>query len=94
MDETSLLDMLDVLDEERRYNEAAAVLAVQPARREQFARNARADLTAIRNIRQEMARMHGRRSRRHVNAWIERLLELQIETARGTHNELAARAPN
>lgn len=94
MDETSLLDMLAVLDEERRYNEAAAVLAVHPARREQFARNARADLAVIRSIRQEMARMNGHRSRRHVKAWIDRLLELQIETARGTHNELASRMPN
>lgn len=94
MDDASLLDMLTVLDEERRYNEAAAVMAVHPARREQFARNARADGAAIRSIRQQMAQMHGRRSRHRLDAWIERLLDIQIDTARGVQNQLEARARN
>ena len=41
MDRANLLDMLAVMDEERRYNEAAALVAWRPAQRETFARKAR-----------------------------------------------------
>jgi uncharacterized protein RhaS with RHS repeats len=82
MDRTNLLDMIEVMDEELRYNAAAALVARRTAQREVFTRKARQSAAAIRVIRQELANKHGGRSRRRIDACIERILETQIELTR------------
>jgi len=88
MDRANLLDMLAVMDEERRYNEAAALVAWRPAQRETFARKARQGAAAICMIRQELASTRSKRSRRRIDACIERLLETQIDTSRTASESL------
>src|SRR5574338_1031594 len=82
MDRANLLDMLAVMDEERRYNEAAALVAWRPAQRETFARKARQGAAAVCMIRRELANARSKRSTRRIDACIERLLETQIDTGR------------
>lgn len=87
MDQANLLDMLAVIDEECRYNEAAALVALLPAQREMFARKARQGAAASRSIRHEMA---SARSRRRINACIERLLDAEINICRSAAESLDA----
>ena len=88
MDKANLLDMLAVIDEDRRYNEAAALTAWAPSQREVFARKARRGAVAVCVIRRELARAYRSRSRRRIDACIESLLEAQIETGRGASDAL------
>jgi hypothetical protein len=90
MDRANLLDMLAVMDEERRYNEAAALVAWRPAQRETFARKARQGAAAVCMIRRELANAHSKRSSRRIDACIERLLETQIDTGRTASESLDA----
>lgn len=82
MDRTNLLDMIEVMDEELRYNAAAALIARRSAQREAFNRKARQSAAAIRMIRRELANAQGGRSGRRINACIERILETQIDLTR------------
>jgi len=88
MDRANLLDMLAVMDEERRYNEAAALVAWRPAQREIFARKARQGASAVCMIRRELANPHSKRANRRIDACIERLLETQIDTGRTASESL------
>jgi hypothetical protein len=91
MDRANLLDMLAVMDEERRFNEAAALVAWRPAQRETFARKARQGAAAVCMIRRELASAHSNHSTRRIDACIERLLETQIDTGRTASASLDAR---
>jgi hypothetical protein len=91
MDDANLLDMIAVLEEERRFNEAAALLCTNAAQRNEFARRARAGATAIRTIRHEMARTrssHSRRRRHRIDACIDRLIDTQLETGHAASERL------
>jgi hypothetical protein len=92
MDDANLLDMIAVLEEERRFNEAAALLCTNAAQRNEFARRARAGATAIRTIRHEMARTrsgHSRRRRsRRIDTYIDRLIDTQLETGHAASERL------
>jgi hypothetical protein len=92
MDDANLLDMIVVLEEERRFNEAAALLCTNAAQRSEFARRARAGATAIRTIRHEMARTGTNRSRRRrsrrVDTYIDRLIDTQLETGHAASEKL------
>ncbi|HEY9110468.1 MAG TPA: hypothetical protein VIM92_01685 [Rhodanobacteraceae bacterium] len=91
MDRANLLDMLAVMDEERRYNEAAALVAWRPAQRENYARKARQGAAAVCMIRRELASASGKCSRRRIDACIERLLEAQIDVSRTAAESLDSR---
>lgn len=91
MDQANLLDMLAVIDQERRYNEAAALVALRPSQRETFARKARQGAAAIRLIRHEMASARNKHSRRRIDACIERLLDAQIDISRTATESLDSR---
>jgi hypothetical protein len=80
MDRDNLLDMIEVMDEELRYNAAAALVARRSTQREAFARKARQSATAIRMIRRELAHAHG--GSRRIDACIQRILEMQVDLAR------------
>ncbi len=92
MDDANLLDMLAVLEEERRFNEAAALLCTNAAQRNEFARRARAGATAIRTIRHEMARArtsHSRRRRnRRIDLYIDQLIDTQLEIGHAAVDKL------
>lgn len=88
MDQANLLDMLAVIDEECRYNQAAALVAFGPAQREMFARRARQGAAVVRRIRHEIANA---RSRRRINACIERLLDAEITICRTSAEPLDPR---
>src|SRR5690349_8429525 len=51
MDKTNLLDMIAVLEEEQRFNEAAALLCSNAAQRRQYATKVRQGAAAIKAIR-------------------------------------------
>ena len=92
MDDANLLDMIAVLEEEHRFNEAAALLCTNAAQRNEFARRARAGATAIRTIRHEMARARSGHSRprrnRRIDAYIDRLIDTQLETGHTASEKL------
>lgn len=79
MNQTNLMDMILVIEEERRYYEAASLTASTPAQRERYARRARCEAAALCSVRRDMAKGGGRRSARRVDACINRLLEMQID---------------
>lgn len=84
MDNTNLLDMIAVLEEEQRFNEAAALLCSNAAQRGQYAAKVRQGAAAIRAIRHEMAR-GGKRSRAHtqrIEGYIDQLIDAQLEIGR------------
>lgn len=84
MDSTNLLDMIAVLEEEQRFNEAAALLCSNAAQRAQYAAKVRQGGAAIRAIRHDMAR-GGARSRareRRIENYIDQLIDTQLETGR------------
>jgi hypothetical protein len=91
MDQANLLDMIAVIDEERRYNEAAAVMAQRPTEREAFGHRARQATALVSLIRREMAGGQGSQSRQRINACIERLLDAEIEIGRTDTRTLDAR---
>lgn len=82
MDRTNLLDMIEVMDEELRYNAAAALVARRSTQREAFSRKARQSASAIRMIRRVLANKHGGPSGRRIDACIERILETQVDLTR------------
>ena len=92
MDDANLLDMIAVLEEERRFNEAAALLCTNAVQRCEFARKARQGAHAVRTIRHELARARGshsrRRSRRHMDAYLDRLIDTQLEIGHAASEKL------
>jgi len=81
MDNTTLLDMIAVLEEERRFNEAAALLCSNAAQRKQYAAKVRQGSAAIRAIRHDMA--GGKRVRaERIENYIDQLIDTQLETGR------------
>jgi len=84
MDSTNLLDMIGVLEEEQRFNEAAALLCSNAAQRRQYAAKVRQGAAAIRAIRHEMARggKHTRARTQRIENYIDQLIDTQLETGR------------
>lgn len=84
MDKTNLLDMIAVLEEEQRFNEAAALLCSNAAQRKQYAAKVRQGAAAIRGIRHEMARggKHSRARSQRIEGYIDQLIEAQLEIGR------------
>lgn len=79
-----LLDMLTVLDEERRYNKAAARLAPYARQREGFARKAECGNAEVSKIRRKIANRRARlpMTQAQINACIDRLIDVEVETGR------------
>ncbi|HXS72948.1 MAG TPA: hypothetical protein VN725_02810 [Rhodanobacteraceae bacterium] len=82
MDNTNLLDMIAVLEEERRFNQAAALLCSNAAQRRQFAIKAKQGAAAISAMRHEMARSSSRARARRIDNYIDLLIDTQLETGR------------
>jgi len=83
MDNTNLLDMIAVLEEEQRFNEAAALLCSNAAQRKQYAAKVRQGAAAIKAIRHEMARGGRSRAReRRIENYLDQLIDTQLEIGR------------
>ncbi|HET7557608.1 MAG TPA: hypothetical protein VFK08_05985 [Rhodanobacteraceae bacterium] len=84
MDNTNLLDMIAVLEEEQRFNEAAALLCSNAAQRAQYAAKVRQGAAAIKAIRHEMARggKHSRAQAQRIENYIDQLIEAQLDIGR------------
>jgi hypothetical protein len=83
MDNTNLLDMIAVLEEEQRFNEAAALLCSTAAQRRQYAAKVRQGAAAIKGIRREMARSgHSRARARRIENYLDQLIDTQLEIGR------------
>lgn len=84
MDSTNLLDMIAVLEEEQRFNEAAALLCSNAAQRKQYAAKVRQGAAAIRGIRHEMARggKCTRAREQRIENYMDQLIDTQLETGR------------
>jgi hypothetical protein len=92
MDSTNLLDMIGVLEEEQRFNEAAALLCSNAAQRKQYAAKVRQGAAAIKAIRHEMARggKHTRARTQRIENYIDQLIDTQLEIGRTPSFSLGA----
>ena len=92
MDSTNLLDMIGVLEEEQRFNEAAALLCSNAAQRKQYAAKVRQGAAAIKAIRHEMARggNHTRARTQRIENYIDQLIDTQLEIGRTPSFSLGA----
>lgn len=84
MDDNNLLDMIEVLEEEQRFNEAASILCSNAEQRRQYVAKVRHGAAAIRAIRHGMAR-GGKRSRarsERIEGYLDQLIDAQLAIGR------------
>lgn len=83
MDPNVLLDMRELIAEEKRINETRAFSSRDASQKARFQMAARMDAAAISNITRKLARVRTRRrlpsSERQLNAYIDSLLETCFE---------------
>jgi|SRR6185437_1276826 len=85
MKKTTLLNLIAVIDGERRFHQVAALLSLNPEDRAQYAHHARCEATAISRVRRDMARTGARVTslpRRRFDDYIDSLIETYVG---GTH---------
>ncbi len=81
MKNTTLLDLIAVIDGERRFHQAAALLSLDPEDRAQYAHHARCEATAISRVRRDMARTGARSTpppRRRFDDYIDSLIDTYV----------------
>lgn len=81
MKNTTLLDLIAVIDGERRFHQAAALLSLDPEDRAQYAHHARCEATAISRVRRDMARKGARSTpppRRRFDDYIDSLIDMYV----------------
>ena len=88
MDKNAFLDLIELLDEERRRNEALAFSSQDAADQARLATVAHRDAAAISDLRRKLAsKPHARRrlptSKRQFDAYLDKLLDSCFE--RGSH---------
>ena len=81
-----LLALIDVIDQERRFNQTAAVLSSRSGDKKQFEWKAQRGAEALANVRHSLAQ-HGKRrtlsvSRHQIEAYINILLDIELDTDR------------
>lgn len=96
MDNTNLLDMIAVIEQERSFNEAAALLCTQPGQKRLYETKARQAGSTISAIRHEMARSQAGKQRkrtkaRQLDAYIDLLIETEVDTGRSARSILEMR---
>lgn len=83
MDQNVLLDMRELIAEEKRINETRAFSSRDASEKASFQMAARKDAAAISDITRKLARVRARRrlpsSERQLNAYIDTLLETCFE---------------
>ncbi len=75
---TTLLDLITVIDGERRFHQAAALLSVNLEDRAQYAHRARCEATAISRVRRDMARTSTRHTplrERQLDEYVDSLID-------------------
>ena len=93
-DRGTLLDMIDVIEQERRFNQAAALLALHHGERDRHEQKARQGALAIAEIRRKLAR-HERRahlpvSQDQLDAYLDSLISIELDVVRDASNSLGA----
>jgi hypothetical protein len=82
MKKITLLDLIAVIDGERRFHQAAALLSLNPEDRAQYAHHARCEATAISRVRRDMARASARTTsllpRRRFDDYIDSLMDTYV----------------
>jgi hypothetical protein len=81
MKKITLLDLIAVIDGERRFHQAAALLSLNPEDRAQYAHHARCEATAISRVRRDMARASPRtpsQPRRRFDDYIDSLMDTYV----------------
>jgi hypothetical protein len=96
MDKNALLDMIELIDEERRMNESLAFSSKDASEKVRLEKVARRDAAAISDIRRKLApKRHAARrlptSKRQFDAYIDNLLDTCFEA---THAEPARHMPD
>lgn len=81
-----LLALIDVIDQERRFNQTAAVLSSRSGDKKQFEWKAQRGAAALANVRHSLAQ-HGKAptlsvSRHQIEAYITILLDIELDTGR------------
>ena len=82
MKENTLLNLIAVIDAERRFHQAEALLSVNPEDRAQYAYHARCEATAISRVRRDIARTSRRRTslpRRRFDDYINCLIDTYVD---------------
>lgn len=84
VDKATVLDLLVIIDDERRLHATAAVLASGEAERQHHASIARENAMLISSIKRDMARstlQHASRARqaRRLDVYVERLLDSYLD---------------
>ena len=75
----TLLDLIAVIDGERRFHQAAALLSVNPEDRARYAHRARCEATAISSVRRNMARVqHVSLHRRWFDDYVNNLIDAYV----------------
>ena len=86
MKKTTLLNLIAVIDGERRFHQVAALLSLNPEDRAQYAHHARCEATTISRVRRAMARASARTTlllpRRRFDDYIDSLMDTYVG---GTH---------
>ena len=81
MKKITLLDLIAVIDGERRFHQAAALLSLNSEDRAQYAHHARCEATAISRVRRDMARANARTTslpRRRFDDYIDCLIDTYV----------------
>lgn len=81
MKKITLLNLIAVIDGERRFHQAAALLSLNPEDRAQYAHHARCEATAISRVRRDMARASARTTslpRRRFDDYIDSLMDTYV----------------
>lgn len=80
--DSTLLDLIAAVDDERRFHQAAALLSVNPEDRAQYAHRARCEATAISRVRRDMARTSARHTpltRRRFDDYVDNLIDTYVD---------------
>jgi hypothetical protein len=81
MEKTRLLNLIAVIDGERRFHQVAALLSLNPEDRAQYAHHARCEATAISRVRRDMARAGAPTAslpRRRFDDYIDSLIDTYV----------------
>lgn len=79
MNQSDLMDVIELIESECRSYKSASMMASAPAQRGHYAQCARREALVLRQVRHEMATARRSLAPRRINACINQLLDAQMD---------------